>query len=219
MRFVQRNFCLISMALILVIPALLLAACTPAPTTTFTSPATTVSNPAKTTETTAAPTTAVPGTTAPTMLSGAFSEEDLALAIGGQSFTLYDDAAALLKILGDDCQKTEAESCVFDGLDKTFDYGYLQVYTIPKGEQDLIDGIYIMDASLQTARGIRVGDSQDSVIAAYGEKIGEGSLIYNQSGDPDKLDEPSLTFVFDGNLVSAISYYSGSNNQGTGSGY
>jgi hypothetical protein len=172
-----------------------------------------------TVSTTTVPATTVSATTVPaTKLTGTFVAADLVLTIEGQSFAMMNDAAPLLKKLGDKYQKAEAESCLFKGFDKTFDYGFLQVFTIPNEKLDLLDGIYIMDNRYQTARGIKVGDTQASVIAAYGKKTGTGGLVYNKTGDPDNLADPSLTFVFEGDKVVAISYYSGSNSQGTAGG-
>jgi hypothetical protein len=221
----------LAMLLLLALLSVLAAACSLAPpTSTMSAAATTAAStakattaatttPAATAATTAATTAANTAATAgPSRLTGAFTAADLVLKVGNKSFTLLEDAAPLLQLLGDQFTKTEAESCVFEGLDKTFDYGYLQVFTVPKGKQDLLDGIYLVDDRLATARGIRVGDPLADVIAAYGEKAGEGSLVYNQSGDPDNLADPSLTFIIDGDKVSAISYYSGSNNQGTDGG-
>jgi hypothetical protein len=101
-------------------------------------------------------------------------------------------------------------------MDKTFDYGFLQVFTIPKGEQDLLDGIYLVDDRFSTARGIRVGDSVSAVVDAYGAQDGEGLLVYNLSGNPEDPTSPSLSFVLDGDTVTAISFYSASNAQGVG---
>ena len=227
------------LVLVLVILSILASAITacgtggsPAGTTTATTAATaaaavtTATAAATTVATTAAVTTAKPTTppttamsAAPAKLSGPFTEADLVLTIDGQSFTLLSDSASLLKKLGSQYQKTEAESCVYKGFDKTFDYGFLQIYTIPKDQIDLLDGIYLMDKRYKTARGIQVGDPLSAVLEAYGEIEGEeGSLVYNQSGDPANLSEPNMTFVIEEDKVTAISYYSGSNAQGAGNG-
>ncbi len=180
--------------------------------------------------TSAAVTTATTGTTtgntsmatpvpsSPDRLSGPFTEADLVLSIEGKSYTLLSNAAALLGTLGDDCQFSEAESCVYDGFDKTFDYGFAQIFTIPNGSIDLIDGIYLLDDRFETARGIRVGSALADVISAYGDKEDIGGLVYNASGDPENLSDPSLTFIVEDDRVTAISYYSGSNAQGAGNG-
>ena len=167
---------------------------------------------------TAAPTaTSGPvATPTPTLLSGPFTEADLVLDVDGVPAVLLKDSAPVLAKLGKDYKYSEATSCLFVGMDKTFDYTYLQVFTIPKDTTDLLDGIYLLDDRYATARGIRVGASRDDVVAAYGARDGEDSLIYNVGGDPNDISQPYVEFVFENGKVSAISYYSASNSQGQG---
>lgn len=188
-----------------------------APTTA--SPTSGVTGAAATTATVTAATTAPSASTAGNAsgLSGPIIPADLVLTIDGQPFALLSDAALLLKKLGDRFEKTQAESCVYDGFDKTFDYGFLQVYTIPKGKQDLVDGIYLVDDRYVTARGVKVGDSAQAVVKAYGKPPTAEDYVYNKSGDPANLAEPNLTFIVEDGKVTAVSYYSGSNAQGAAS--
>ena len=155
-------------------------------------------------------------TPTPSLLSGPFTEADLVLDVGGVPAVLLADSAPVLAKLGKETSYSEAASCLFVGMDKTFDYTYLQVFTIPKDKTDLLDGIYLLDDRYATARGIRVGDTKEAVIAAYGEKEGADSLIYNVGGDPDDISQPYVQFVIEDGKVSAISYYSASNSQGQG---
>lgn len=143
-----------------------------------------------------------------------FGDADLVISFRGQAYKLLEDASGLLQILGDDCQYSEAESCVYDGMDKTFDFGNLCVYTIPSAEADLLDGLDVYDDSVTTARNISVGATREEVLLAYGPQAGEESdLVYNTSGDISRLGDPKLTFLMENDLVVAISYYSGSNFQ------
>lgn len=143
-----------------------------------------------------------------------FNDADLVITFRGQSYALLEDAAGLLQVLGEDFQYTEAESCVYEGMDKTFDYGTICVYTIPSATTDLIDGIDVYDVSVTTARNISVGASREEVLLAYGPQAGdESDLVYNTSGDISRLGDPKLTFLMEGDRVVAISYYSGSNFQ------
>lgn len=210
----------IALAIVL---ALVLSGCSPAATPTA-SPTgagptpTTAANPSAT----AAPTnpadpTATPAESTPTP-GASLTEADLAFVLDDRSFALLSDAAPLLAALGDGYEMSEAPSCVYEGFDRTFDYGYLQVYTIPQGDTDLLDGVYLTDNRYATARGLRVGDSREAVTAAYGDSASEYDLLYNLGGDPENLAEPSLTFVLEDDMVVAISWYSGSNAQGAGSG-
>jgi len=169
------------------------------------------------TPTAAPPTPSGPvATPTPTLLSGPFTEADLVLDLDGVPAVLLKDAAPVLAKLGKEVAYSEATSCLFVGMDKTFDYTYLQIFTVPKDETDLLDGIYLLDDRYATARGIRVGATRDDVVAAYGAKDGEDSLLYNVGGDPTDISQPYIEFVFEDDKLSAISYYSASNSQGLG---
>lgn len=143
-----------------------------------------------------------------------FSAADLVICFQEQNYLLLEDAAGLLQALGEGFAYSEADSCVYDGMDKTFDYGNICIYTIPAGSTDLLDGVDIYDNSVTTARGIAVGATRELVLQVYGPQAGqESDLIYNISGDSSNLGEPKLTFILEEDLVVAISYYSGSNFQ------
>lgn len=144
-----------------------------------------------------------------------FSEQDLVISFQDTDYALLSDASGLIAALGNSYQYHEAESCVYEGMDKTYDYGTKIIYTIPHGSVDLLDGVDILDDSIKTSRGIQVGDSRDAVLEAYGPPTGSSDydLVYQSSGDPDRLDEPRLTFVMEEDVVSIISYYSASNAQ------
>lgn len=144
-----------------------------------------------------------------------FTEQDLIVSVDGQNFSMLEDTAGLLSILGDEYAYNEAESCVYDGMDKTFDYGQVIVYTVPSGDIDLLDGIDILDQSIATSKGIQVGSSREDVLAAYGQPADDQyDLTYNVSGDIERVGDPRLTFYLDDDdNVNLISYYSGSNAQ------
>jgi hypothetical protein len=154
--------------------------------------------------------------------AGTFAGVDLKIQFGSATYTMLEDAAPLLAELGEAATYSEAESCVFEGMDKTFDYGYVLVYTVPSGDTDLLDGFDIIDidpqgSSLTTTRGIGLGATRDELITAYGEPAeddGAGYLTYNESGDITRIDQPRVTFVLDeSDKINMISYYSGSNAQ------
>lgn len=145
-----------------------------------------------------------------------FDSDDLEIVVDDISCKMLEDASGLLAALGQDFEYSEAESCVFEGMDKTFDFGDVLVYTVPSGDVDLLDGYDILGGNQQTSAGIGLGSTRQDVLAAYGEPADDSDyMIFNESGDPEKIDEPRLTIVLDGNgIVEMISYYSGSNAQG-----
>lgn len=160
--------------------------------------------------------TGTAGTTSATTAVGGqpsdLSMEDMSIEIDGNRYSLLGESAGLIAALGEPAAFSEAPSCLYEGTDKTYDYTDLVVYTITKGGVDLIDGIDLVSNRYATRRGIAVGADADSVIKAYGEPVNaDYDLVYQ--ADPSLGDSsPSLTFVLDGERVSIISLYSGSNN-------
>lgn len=144
---------------------------------------------------------------------GPLTADDLLFTADGESFALWTDAAPLLEALGGDYEYKEAISCVYDGYDKTFDYGDVVVYTNPDGEKDLINEIIVYSGRYPTARGVAVGDTLAGVTAAYGDRYKDdgGIVTYILSGDSDDLASPRLLFDLTSGAVSYIDYYYPSN--------
>ena len=155
-------------------------------------------------------TTVVPPTET-TFLTGAFSKKDLVFSYGGKDVTLLSDVQPLLQVLGEEYSVTAAPSCMFTGEDKRFTYPAFDIFTYPIDGQDQIDEIVVTDTVFVTARGVSVGDSYDSVVAAYGDgEFDEVVLTYlDPAEDPDK--SPRLIFGIDEGVVTYISYYSARN--------
>ena len=152
-------------------------------------------------------------TTAAPVTIGSFTQEDLVFAIDGANFPLDTDIAPLIEILGDGYTLSTAPSCVYDGEDKTYDYGNIIIYTYPNGEKDIIWEIDIAGAEYSTTKGIKVGDSLEDINAAYGDtgfEVGH-TYIYNISEDEDDIESPQLCFEFNEDKISRIIFYSPSN--------
>lgn len=87
------------------------------------------------------------GSPAPAAPTGAFSEKDLGVEIGGKVYYLREDSAALLAALGDGFEYSEMVSCVYDGKDKTYTYPGITVNTVPVGGKDVIEMITLTDGA------------------------------------------------------------------------
>lgn len=142
------------------------------------------------------------------------SEEALApseAAVGtGYVYTLtYKDAsidvtpdqnmAEVLAALGDADSYFEAASCAFEGLDKTYMYGHVEVDTYPQGEEDFISSIYFLDDLAVTNEGVRVGSSKEEMEAAYGTDYSVvGTECIYAKGNSE------LRIIVEGDKVSSI---------------
>lgn len=145
------------------------------------------------------------------------TESDLVFHVNGGEFALNSDASALIAALGDDYAYSEAVSCHYVGMDKTFAYDGIQVFTYPIDDVDYIDEIYITSNQYSTAKGITVGSTLADIQKAYGKDAadvdGDGLLVLNLDGPSIDTDQPCLYFVMDGDTVLEFSIYSASNRQ------
>lgn len=111
------------------------------------------------------------------------------------------DMADVLAALGEPQTYFEAESCAFEGLDKTYTYAGFVIETRPDGEKDYVNAVLLTDDSVATDEGIYIGSSRADVLAAYGETDGSvpSLLSYTQGGC-------TLNFILDGDNVISIEY-------------
>jgi len=148
-------------------------------------------------------------TSEPAVLTGAFSENDLGIAVQGKIHYLREDSAEVLAALGDEYEYSEMVSCVYDGKDKTYAYAGITVNTVPVDGKDIIEMFTITDTSYTTLRGITVGATRDEIIAAYGEEyFDDGWINYTMTNDQADVQAERIQFEMNGDTVSAIYIYS-----------
>ena len=125
------------------------------------------------------------------------SEVDLTLTVGGTAVRPDTSVSALLDAFGTDYTYSEAVSCVYTGMDKTYAY--------PDGDADRLLELYCT-ADVQTAQGVGIGASRKDVEAAYGTEYTQaGSTMTYALAAQDSLTIPaSLYFELDGDTVCAI---------------
>ena len=117
--------------------------------------------------------------------------------------------------MGPDYEEDRADSCVYEGFDKTFDYGEIIIYTYPQGEKDMIWEIDIYREDLPTGKGIKLGSTLDEIKQAYGDGgFGKDDMyVYYLSGKKDDFESFQLNFELEDGIVAGIMYYSPSNIQ------
>lgn len=91
------------------------------------------------------------------------------LTYQGCQLPMNADFAPILAYLGEPASYFEAESCAFEGLDKTYTYDGVEVLTYPDGDVDRISVVRILSDSVSTPEGVTVGSTAEDVTAAYGE--------------------------------------------------
>ena len=119
----------------------------------------------------------------------------------GVTVSVDEDMAQVLTDLGEAQSYFEAESCAFEGLDKTYTYPGFVITTRPDGENDYVNSIRLTDDSVSTVEGVYIGSSEADVKAAYGEDGGadQGMLSYTAGG-------VSLNFILEEGAVISIEY-------------
>ena len=127
----------------------------------------------------------------------------------GDSFTFHVgetplyvgmDMEAALAALGEPNSYFEAESCAFEGLDKTYTYSGFVITTRPDGEKDYISSIRLTDDSVTTAEGLYIGSAEADVVATYGEADAPVGLYVYVKG------AYSLQILVENGAVTSIEY-------------
>lgn len=133
------------------------------------------------------------------------SETDLSLTVDGTAVRPDTSVSALLDAFGADYTYSEAVSCVYTGMDKTYSYNDLILYTYPDGDTDRLLELYCT-ANVQTAQGVGIGASRKDVEAAYGTDYTQAgtTLTYTLAAQDELTVPASLYFELDGDTVCAI---------------
>ena len=135
----------------------------------------------------------------------AFTEDDISIRVNGETIDTHSSVSAILDAFGPDYAFSEAISCVYTGMDKTYQYPDLFLYTYPDGENDRLMEVYCT-ADVETAKGIGLGASLKDIEAAYGSDYTRAGVTVTYSlPAPDKQTLPAtLYFELDGDTVCAI---------------
>lgn len=137
--------------------------------------------------------------------TAAFTKDDLSLTVHGVTVTVETPVEEILSQLGEDYDYAEAISCVYEGMDKTFDYDGATLYTYPDGDADRLMELYCT-GDVQTAKGLGLGASKDDVVKLYGSDFTEAGSVLSYAlpaSSPENLPA-SLYFLLENGQVTAI---------------
>ena len=119
----------------------------------------------------------------------------------GTEIAVNENMADVLAAIGEPQSYFEAESCAFNGLDKTYTYAGFVITTYPEGDQDFINSIRLTDDSAATREGAYIGCTAGQVRTIYGDPEGDliSALSYT-NGDT------VLNFILENDVVISIEY-------------
>ena len=102
-------------------------------------------------------------------------------AYHGTAVRIGDDGVAVAAALGQPLDYQESGSCGAEKNDKEYYYAGFRFDTVWQDGVDRIVRITLTDDSVATPEGVRIGDSQSAVVAAYGDGYTQAAngLAYN----------------------------------------
>lgn len=110
-------------------------------------------------------------------------------------------AAPVIEALGEPRTYTEAASCAFEGLDKTYYYGGFYLTTYPDGDNDRVYQLWFADDSVETRQGIRIGSSLAEVQEGCPNAEWSGDTLCKLRGE-----KTVLTIMLEGGYVTSVQY-------------
>lgn len=122
---------------------------------------------------------------------------DAGIAVGDSWYPILRDFGELSAALGEPLEVVLTDSVIHpDYYDKEFIYEFGSVYTHPVDGVDVWYEIFVDGEGFETSRGIRIGDSAQDVLAAYGDEYYADSAtvyIYSISGAQQDYATASVT--------------------------
>ena len=102
--------------------------------------------------------------------------------------------------LGEPTSYYESVSCAFEGMDKIYTYGSVQITTYTEKEVDYIYTIVLLDDGVATPEGLYIGADTASLINAYGDVgVNQSVAIYTRGNS-------SITVGLRNGVVVSITY-------------
>jgi len=113
------------------------------------------------------------------------------------------EASSVITALGEADQYFEAASCAFEGLDKKYTYGSIEIDTYELDGKDYVSCVYFRDDLVTTPEGIGLYMTKEDMVKTYGENYKEeyGMYVYEKDG-------MKLKFLIKENEITSIEYSS-----------
>ena len=121
--------------------------------------------------------------------------------VGQTGIAIDAPAKAILDALGAWSDYAESPSCAFEGMDKIYTYAGFEIETYCLSGVDYVAAVHLLDDSVATQKGIRIGSTSQEVLNAYGTPTSQNdtSLVYSAKG-------MKLQFLLRNGTVTNIQY-------------
>lgn len=121
----------------------------------------------------------------------------------GIAIPINAEAAPIIAQLGEPLSYFESESCAFEGIDKTYTYQSFVLDTYPLNGADYVSAVRLTNDTVNTAEGIYIGSTLESVNSAY-----NGNASVGETGCSFVAGDMTLSFILDGATgnVTSIKY-------------
>lgn len=127
------------------------------------------------------------------------SKEAFVFKTADKEITLGEEFS--IEKCGKENEYSEIASCAFEGLDKTYKYDNYEITTYPDNNKDKILSIYFLDETVSTTEGVKISDSYDDMVNAYGTNFEKESNKYTY-----KKGKTSIEFFVENEVVTSIEY-------------
>lgn len=135
----------------------------------------------------------------------ALRAEDVALTVRGETVTADSSVDALLDLFGADYDYAEAISCIYTGMEKTYQYPDCILYTYPGEQGDCLLEIYCT-ADAASVKGPGIGSSRAEVEAAYGSGYTQAGdvMTYTLDSADTQMEPATIYFELQDDTVCAV---------------
>lgn len=129
------------------------------------------------------------------------AEVEYSFEINGLEVTMGEIAEGFLSKTGTPKEQYSAPSCAFDGDDTVYDFGSYQITTYLTNGKEIFTGVYLLDDTVSTKEGIKIGSKLSEMLSVYGDEYQESYGAYTYS-----FGLTDLSFVIIDDVITSISY-------------
>ncbi len=147
--------------------------------------------------------TAVPTSSGNPTATPAVADQGFVFTVKGTTIAMHAEAAPVLAALGTPKEYFEAESCAFQGMERSYVFSGFKVTTYELDKVDHIASVLILDDSVATPEGVFMNATLADVVKAYGDQYEQNLGLYKYASASAKMN---LSFLLEDDHVTSIEY-------------